>query len=113
MTGYSGGARWMGIVSRRDPDPVPAVAQMRAPDLPGQPATRDALRLIRQVLESRLRSARRRSSKSNYRGEHAREELALLVPALHDLERTPPRVTSAVYERFLHGTPVPSQWRSG
>lgn len=73
MTGYSGGARWMGIVSSRDPAPVPAVAQMRAPDLPGQPASPEALRSIRRALKSRLRSAQRRSSKSSYRGERAPE----------------------------------------
>ncbi len=110
MTGYSGGARWMGTVSRRDPDPAPAVAQVRAPD---EPATQEALTLIRRVLESRLRSARQRSSKSSRKGDKAREELALLLLALLDLERTPPRVTSAVCERFLHGTPVPAQWRVG
>ena len=82
---------------------------MRAQDLLEQPATEDALALIRRVLESRLRSARRRDSKNMHKGEQAREELALLAPALHDLERTPPRVTNAVHESFLQGTPVPGQ----
>ena len=113
VTGYSGGARWMGIVSRRDTDPTPAVAQMRAPDWREQSATQDALSAIRRVLESRQRSARRRSRKSNRKGERARAEVALLGPALHDLEQTSPRVTTVVHEQFLHGTPVPVQWRVG